>query len=70
MSRFELLNHVSNMLQDSSTITLANFLVDNEGKRCIVVLDVRFSYCMEIVLTASLYRTSKSPKMKRPSGPY
>jgi hypothetical protein len=32
----------ANMLQDPSTITLANFLVDNEGKRCIVVLDVRF----------------------------
>jgi len=38
----------------ASTSTLAEFLIDNEGKRCVVVLDVRsplVSFSFEIILT-------------------
>lgn len=38
-------------LQEPSTCTLSRFLIDNEGKRCVVVLDVGGIYCMDLFQT-------------------
>jgi hypothetical protein len=32
-------------VQELSTSTLSQFLIENEGKRCVVVLDVRSQCC-------------------------
>jgi hypothetical protein len=31
--------------QELSTKTLSQFLIENEGKRCVVILDVRIAPC-------------------------
>ena len=56
--------------EEPSTFTLAEFLTDNEGKRCVVVLDVRvpLPYCpIESILTLLLPRKSTKSSTKRPS---
>lgn len=56
--------------EEPSTSTLAEFLTDNEGKRCVVVLDVRVllpHLPAESILTLLLLRKSTKSSTKRPS---
>jgi len=59
--------------EEPSTLTLAEFLTDNEGKRCVVVLDVRDFLdpsSRRKRLTAVSSRKSTRLSTKRPSSPF
>lgn len=40
--RITVSRQLTSKIQASSDLTLSDFLMENEGKRCVVVLDVRF----------------------------
>ena len=61
-----LLNHY----QKSTTCTLAEFLIDNEGKRCVVVLDVGNVHLCILTSDAMSTRKLRKHMMKRLYGHY
>jgi hypothetical protein len=55
--------HLLIFLQEPTTCTLAEFLIKNEGKRCVVVLDVSF-FNLKIHIDADL-KTSRDQEIEK-----
>lgn len=60
------------VIQQPSDTTLAQFLMQNEGKRCVVVLDVRLIKCrVLLVLISTIFnRKLRKPKTRKLFGHY